>query len=395
MERRIIMQTPYFLINIEELNNNLLNFHSALEKIWPNSIIAYSVKTNSLPWLLKYLKKQDVLAEVVSDEEYELSLLCGYTEEEIVFNGPIKAERRFLSSIEKGSVVNIDSKNELDIFKRNILESNSNIGIRVNVNTSIFDTGEISYKEEGFRFGFSEENNELVNAIDTIRFNDKDNRIGLHFHCNSVTRSLSVYRKIAEYAKYIIRKYEIAPSFIDIGGGFYGGVEGKPTASEYIGTIHEVLKDVVNIETTRLIVEPGSAIIASAVDFYTSVRDVKETNKVRIVTTDGSRINIDPLWKKKTYSNRIEMNSLHKNVIKKQIICGYTCMSHDRIMTLMNEKELSIGDRIIYEKAGSYSMTFGGPFIKYFPEVYVKGDNEIKLVRKRMNVKDYYSIQSI
>ena len=195
------METPFFLINKKKLDDNILNFKSALINIWPNSNIAYSVKTNSLPWLLKYLKKQNVMAEVVSDEEYEIALLCGFKEEEIVFNGPIKGEAAFLDSIKKGSIVNIDSKHEVEILKKNLKESNGNIGVRVNIDTSIFENKDISYIEDGFRFGFAEKNDDLANVIEIIRFGDMNNSIGLHFHCNSVTRSLSFYRKIEEYAK--------------------------------------------------------------------------------------------------------------------------------------------------------------------------------------------------
>ena len=66
------MKTPYFLISEEMLNANVNAFKMALENLWPNSILAYSVKTNSLPWLLKYLNKQGIMAEVVSDEEFHL-----------------------------------------------------------------------------------------------------------------------------------------------------------------------------------------------------------------------------------------------------------------------------------------------------------------------------------
>ena len=388
------METPFFLINKKEIDDNIQSFSSALKKIWPNSSIAYSVKTNSLPWLLKYLKTQNVMAEVVSDEEYELALLCGFREEEIVFNGPIKGESVFLASISKGSIVNIDSKHEVEIFKKNIKEINGNIGVRVNIDTSIFENNDIGYLNNGFRFGFAEKDNDLANVMDAIRFNEKNNKIGLHFHCNSVTRSLKVYQKLAEYAKYIIEKYNITPSFIDIGGGFFGGVDGQPTASDYIAIIHEVLKNTIDIEMTKLIVEPGSAIVGSAVEFHTTVRDIKDTNKSRIVTTDGSRVNIDPLWSKKKYTYRIEMNNQNRHKLKTQIICGYTCMDHDRIMAFLNENAISIGDRIIYEKVGAYTMTFGGPFIKYFPDVYVQDGSDLELVRKRMDVKDFYDIHT-
>lgn len=385
------MKTPFFLINKQELDNNILDFKAALKKIWPNSKIAYSVKTNSLPWLLKYLKSQGLMAEVVSDEEYELAKLCGYNEKQIVFNGPIKGESLFLDSIKKGSIVNIDSKKEVELFKTNIDKTKGNVGIRINVDPSIFDSSDIGYVEDGFRFGFSEKNGEIRSAIDNISYN---NRVGIHLHCNSITRSLDVYSKLAGNAKQVIEKYEVNPSYIDIGGGFFGGVEGKPTATEYVEVIYNMLKDVVDIEKTKLIVEPGSAIIGSAVEFHTTVIDVKDTVKSRIVTTDGSRVNIDPLWSKKMYTHKIKRISQNKSKIHKQIVCGYTCMDHDRIMTLEGKNELSLGDKIVYEKVGSYTMTFGGPFIRYFPEVYVKDESNTELVRTRMKVKDYYKIQT-
>ena len=388
------MKTPFFLIDKQELDHNILNFKIALEKIWPNSKIAYSVKTNSLPWLLKYLKTQGLMAEVVSDEEYELARLCGFTEEQIVFNGPIKGNDTFLEAINKGALVNIDSKNELRLFKEHIKENKDNVGVRINIDTSLFDSNDIGYIEDGFRFGFSEKNGELTDAINIVRLQDDHHKIGIHFHCNSVTRSLNVYRSLAEYAKKIIKKFNLTPSFIDIGGGFFGGVEGKPTATDYIEVIHDVLKDVIDIDNTMLIVEPGSAIIGSAVEFHTSVIDVKDTNKSRIVTTDGSRINIDPLWAKKMYMHKIVATDGNRDEIGKQVICGYTCMDHDRIMILENKNNLCVGDQIIYEKIGAYSMTFGGPFIRYFPEVYIRNESSTELVRKRMEVKDYYEIQT-
>ena len=54
------MKTPYFLILEKELNANITAFQDALNEIWPNSKLSYSVKTNSLPWLLKYLKEKDI-----------------------------------------------------------------------------------------------------------------------------------------------------------------------------------------------------------------------------------------------------------------------------------------------------------------------------------------------
>ena len=197
---------------------------------------------------------------------------------------------------------------------------------------------------------------------------------------------------MAKYALNIIKKYKLEISYIDMGGGFFGGVPGKTTQVEYINAIKQIFASVVDTRKTKLYVEPGSAIIGSVVDLVTSVIDVKNTANARIVTTDGSRIHIDPLWIKKGYMYSLETQK--ETEINKQIICGYTCMDHDRLMVIENEKELSIGDKLIYHRVGAYTMTFGGMFICYYPDVYVSDSERVECVRKQVTVDDYYNIHS-
>lgn len=386
------MKTPYFLISESKLKSNIEAFENALADIWPNSSLAYSVKTNSLPWILKYLNKENVLAEVVSDEEYHLVKLCGFSDNDIVFNGPIKGEETLNTALESKAYINVDSQKDLEYIRRNYPE-NAFIGIRVNVDPNVFMVNDIGYQEDGFRFGFSEKNGAFAKALEIVMGYSKNTKLGLHLHCNSITRSLDVYRAIAKYAAYLIEKYSLKLSFIDIGGGFFGGVEGKPTPKQYISCIKEELEKVIDVNRTKLIVEPGSAIIGSAVDLYTEVLDVKDTDYARIVTTDGSRIHIDPLWAKCRYMYSIEQRE-KTNEIEKQIICGYTCMDHDRIMSIENQPELQVGDEIIYHRVGAYSMTFGGMFIRYYPDVFVESIDGIERVRTSISTEEYIKVHS-
>lgn len=393
------LKTPYFIVNEQEIIDNLNNFKEAFDELWKNYKIAYSVKTNSLPWIIKYMNKKDIIAEVVSDEEYELSIKCGYDPKNIIFNGPIKTLEKFEKALKDGSIVNIDSDSEVEFIKNNKPEINGNIGIRININTNIFEDKDIDYKEDGFRFGFSVENGEFEKVLKILKEIYPSQRIGLHIHVNSITRSINAYRAVAKYTADIIKKYSINPSYIDIGGGFFGGVPGKPTARDYISAVKKELIDIVNPDKTTIIVEPGSAIVGSAFDFCTSVIDVKDITLSRIITTDGSRINIDPLWLKNKYlislANENKIDLTNRNIHPKQIICGYTCMDHDRIMTLENNQELKVNDKIIYHKVGNYTVTMGGMFIRYLPNVYVKTvDGRIEKIRKRTSVEDYYNIQS-
>lgn len=149
------MKTPFFLIQKELLDKNIQSFSNALAELWPNSCLGYSVKTNSLPWILRYLLKKGVYAEVVSDEEYRLATLVQYPSSRIIFNGPIKGEEQFKKACSEGAILNIDSHNDL-LLLRKYGNSDSKVGIRVNLPPDIFDESDVGYEEDGFRFGFCE-----------------------------------------------------------------------------------------------------------------------------------------------------------------------------------------------------------------------------------------------
>ena len=130
------LSTPCFVFEEDELVANFLDFEKALHAHWSaDSRVAYSVKTNPLPWILDIARRCGCMAEVVSDEEYHLALSRGYSPEEIVFNGPIKGRAWIRYALAKGSIVNIDSENDID----HVIEFASGasapvrVGIRVNI----------------------------------------------------------------------------------------------------------------------------------------------------------------------------------------------------------------------------------------------------------------------
>lgn len=64
------MQTPYFLIHENLLDENVMAFQQALSKCWPNSQLSYSVKTNSLGYEPEYdfvTMMKDFKREMVSE----------------------------------------------------------------------------------------------------------------------------------------------------------------------------------------------------------------------------------------------------------------------------------------------------------------------------------------
>ena len=382
MERK----TPYYVIDQKSLDDNFEKLERALKKHWSNFIIGYSYKTNALPWIIRHFDRLGCYAEVVSEEEYRLAKLVGVKKGNLIYNGPIKMKETFLEAIRDGCIVNIDSEREIDWLDE-LPRKNRVIGIRVNFDIERMCPGQSQCPEEGGRFGFCYENGEFSKAVTMLQ--EKGARVsGLHLHTSSKSRGLDIYRAIAMVACDIQKEFRLDLDYVDVGGGFFGGLPTKPQFDEYMALMADILSTQFDKGRTSLIIEPGMAVIGAPVRYVTTVIDVKDTQYNGFVVTDGSRTSIDPLMSKSSYFHSYE-RSADSSIVPKQIICGYTCMEHDRLFEAIDEPALLPGDRIIYDKVGAYTMCLTPLFIKYFPDVYVERDGVFIKVREAWRPEDY------
>lgn len=379
--------SPYYLIDAEKFDGQLEELKKALAAYWNNYVIAYSYKTNSLPWVIRRANAAGAYAEVVSDDEFLLAKKIDAIG--VVYNGIAKSEETFIRAVTECDIVNIDSWREIDWLAKHGIKGKG-VGVRVNFDLEKLCPGESACGNEGGRFGFCYENGEFAKALSGIAQSGNE-VVGLHLHASSRTRSTSVYRAIASIACKAALQYGLKLRFVDVGGGFFGGMEGKPVFGDYLKVISEQLREVFSPSETALIVEPGMSVAGPSVSFVTTVVDVKDTPYGSFAVTDGSRCQVDPLMRKSSYFYRIERLSSGREFVDRQVVCGYTCMENDRLFVLSGQERLCPGDRIIYEKVGAYTMCLAPLFIKYFPAVYVSENGETKCVRKRWTCDDYMS----
>lgn len=382
--------TPAFVIDVPALERFTDRFRQAMDTHWPHSILSYSFKTNSLPWLVTFMRDRGAWAEVVSDAEYELALALGYEPDRIVLNGPYKSRERLRAALLGGSVINLESKRDVAWtveLAHELPETEFGIGLRVNWDLESRCPGESTFDEQSSRFGFSTENGELDQAISELT--SAGVRIaGLHVHRNSRTQSLGVYRAAATVAAEVITSRGLDLDWIDIGGGFFGSDHGSPTFDDYMQVIRQTLDGVVDVERTCLITEPGGALVAVPMEFHASVIDVKQVESRTFVVTDTSRTNLDPLFRR-TNPYEIDVATSSTRVISEQIVSGFTLVEGDRLMTLHDMPELELDDRIVFHKVGAYTMALQPLFIEYLPAVYARTETELMLVRSKWGATEY------
>ena len=382
------LSTPCFILDKEELEKSIVGFQDALAINFSNYIVGYSVKTNSTISCLHIACEKGCYAEVVSYDEYNLARKCGFSQNHIIFNGPMKSKDIFIDAILHGAIVNIECKREL-IWLNDLPKDRSyHIGLRLNINISQISPSDANGENDNSRFGFSDETEEFSNAIDYINKYPNILLTGLHIHRTAHTRSLNFYKNSINYACQVIKKYDLKLSYLDVGGGYFGIFKNKPTYKDYSDIFKHALY-VNHLENLNVIIEPGNALVASCFSFVCKVIDVKHIEKDRwFITTDGSRNDIDPFYKKTDYIKEIYSSRLFP-IVKEQVISGCTCLESDRLFILKGHPLLNVGDLIVYHNVGAYTMCLSPLFIRYFPNIYMKDKDGYQLVREKWNVTNF------
>ena len=382
------LQTPCYILDIAELERSICGFQDALKNNFGNSVVGYSVKTNSTPYSLRLAGKLGAYAEVVSSDEYELARLCGFSPGCIIYNGPMKSKETFIEAILNGSIVNIETKREIEWLKELPEGKYFNVGLRLNINISYVSPDDADGDNDDSRFGFSDNTKEFSEVISRLNHMANIHISGLHIHRTAHSRSIQFYKNSIEFACQVIKKYNLSLDYIDVGGGYFGIFPNKPTYQQYSNAFYEVLKRHA-LDNLTVIVEPGNALVASSFDFLSEVIDIKNVDNTKwFITTDGSRNDIDPFYRKTSYIYDIEYHTTSKAVAQ-QVISGCTCLEYDRIMTLTDQPLLSVGDRIRYKNVGAYTMCLTPMFIRYIPNIYAKDTLGYHLIREKWSAQDY------
>lgn len=381
------LETPCYIVNDTEYRHSIEELMCSYSSRWPGkTIYGYSVKTNHLPYLVKTAHQYGWMIEVVSPDEYSFAIECGVSKNSIIYNGPQKRES-VIEAILNNSIVNLDNLMEVKLVCENagkLVNCERRIGIRINFDLEAECPGETTCKDEVGRFGISYENGDVNLALIMLR-NAGIKVAGLHLHTSSNSRSLNVFRAISRKAVEIIHKLEMQDlCFIDIGGGYFGGsfFPGKPNVAQYADVICSELINGLGIERCKkldLVLEPGAAILATAMDYLVSVLNIRDIRGRRVVTVDGSVIHINPMMNPHETPCTI-INPGDTTEIN-QIVGGSTCMEMDRLLPRGLHQLLEMDTQILFHACGAYMSTHNSSFINAAPNIYVKKDDGYECLR--------------
>ena len=392
----------FFIVDICQFKQNYTEFIQAFRSIYANTNLGYSYKTNYLPKLCQTAAELGGYAEVVSQMEYDLAIAIGVPPDRIIFNGPLKDQADLEAAILAGAIVNLDSLEEAEIvaaLAKRLPAQQIAVGLRCN-----FNLGD----DRISRFGLDVEAGDLDRIFQKFGELPNCQVDGLHCHFTTAARSIASYALRTKKILEISDRYfpDRPPKFIDVGGGFFGKMTADlqeqfdchiPNYQEYATAIATQLQSRFPDANSRpeLIIEPGVAIIADVLIFACKVVGLKTVRSRQIALVVGSFQNVKPTMTDKNLAIKVYRNM--ENTQQRKLsgtidIVGYTCMETDCLYKDY-QGEVGIGDYIVFENMGAYTIVFKQPFIRPNPPIisYDSNLDEYSLVRRAETAKDIFA----
>ena len=369
--------SPLFVMSERKIRDNIKSAKRIFETRYPKVQFAWSYKTNYLNAVCNVFHQEGSWGEVVSRFEYEKAIQNGVPPNKILFNGPDKTDDDLKLSIKNDSPIHIDHLDELYrlIELAGNMHAKPRVAIRVNMDTGVYPMWD--------RFGFNYENGQAWDAVNKIMASGKLNLIGLHCHIGTYMLTPSAYgvaaTKMADLAQSIKRRYKIALTYIDMGGGFASkntlkgamqlGVDAVPELSQYAEAITTPLLNAGfdPEELPYLYLETGRALVDDAGFLLGSVISNKRLTDGRRATILDFGVNI--LFTSFWYDHKVSPAQSFGQHTEDCILYGPLCMNIDVIRENISFPPLNAGDQVVVHNVGAYNITQSMQFIALRPPV--------------------------
>jgi len=395
--------SPFYIFDEAAFRKNYDDIVNAFGGRYEKFILAYSYKTNYIPYLCGIIKSKGGFAEVVSRLEYDLALKVGQEPKKIVFNGPVKHYEDVELALGNHSIVNLDSWSEIDhVAEYAAKNPNEAVQVGLRINIGLSDNKGQSHIQEQLkvgRFGFDPSNQNLEKVLSRLASIGNVTVNSLHGHTSTTDRSAWCYQVITETLCRIASRFiPETVEYINIGGGIFGYIPPDmrwtktPSFDDYADVVCKVLKDNEWVQRRRpyLMLEPGVAMVANTLSFVTKVISTKSIQGRLFVTVDGSAYNVKPTFHKINQPHQIikQNDSSQQDTFD---VVGSTCMEKDYLLTEVTDARPETGDFIKIDNVGAYTVVLTPPFINPAPPVLVKTSKGYKPIRNRQTLKDMFS----
>lgn len=413
---KIIKQfgTPIYIIDEQTLHKKVKELLDAYKKFKGPVKVAYSIKANFNPAVLKTFIKDNILFDATSTGELYFYNMCKGNPENIIYTSVTEELEEYEYALKNGvkkvvvsshnGLVNLaEAANALNIKPQTMIRINPEVGVKAEVRAS--------YKHGKFGVPFNTNTiDSVTNILKKILANDMLEFDGFHFHLGSQITDFACFTHALDKLEAFISKMKKEyPNFtvntIDIGGGtpvFYGENVPSPSdiASSVIGKLNQIADMYSNF---LLIIESGRFLTAESCILVSKIVNTKEYADHKFVIVDaGYHILLDAALLKQEYPQEVvftdsknNYDSTNNNVNGNKVhLAGRLCDTYD-VFPVSKVSQLNNADKskyILFYNVGAYSIVFNMPFhCQTKPPVVMKKNNwQYVMVRKPTSIEHLF-----
>jgi diaminopimelate decarboxylase len=395
--------TPLYLFDEFTLRHKCREFKKEFSKYRPDTLVIYASKAFLNKALALIIKEEGLGLDVVSGGELYIAHSVNFPPDKIYFHGNNKTPEELKLALDWGiGRVVVDNFYELELLN----ELAKKRGIRQDILfrlTPGVDPHTHQYTTTGTldsKFGFPITTGQAEEAVSQAMSASNLNLLGFHFHLGSQIREIKPYELAIEivlcFAQKVTAKYNFQASEFNIGGGFavqYTLDSEVPSVADYAQTTSNKLNDLTStlkLDHSKLIVEPGRAIVGQAGIALYTVGAIKEIPSIRkyVCVDGGMSDNIRPALYGAKYEALVA-NTASEPEQNLVTIAGKLCESGDILARDINLASVSPGDVLAIPACGAYSL----PMVSNYnglprPAIAMAREGEAHLIRRRESYQD-------
>ena len=401
--------TPLYLIDEDTLHAKAKELHKAYSKFKGQVKVAYSIKANFTPAVIKAFMKDGIAFDLTSLGELYFIKQCKVDPENIIYTSVTEELEEYIEVLQSGvRRIVVSSFNGM----ANLAKAASKAGrgempltmIRVNPEVGVKAEVRASYRNS--KFGVPLNGGTIDSATKMVKHlmgSDLLKFEGFHFHLGSQITDFSCYTHALDKMDAFMTKIKREnPAFqvntFDIGGGtpiFYNDPVPTPAqmAENHISKLNQLAE---THGTFTLMIESGRFLVAESSILVSRIVNTKEYNEHKIVIVDaGYHILLDAALLKQEYPQEVVQilpHSIDKRTtatlatVKNTHLAGRLCDTYDvfPLSKASNLSESEVGRYISFYNVGAYSIVFNMPFhCQTKPPIVMKdSDGKFRLVRK-------------
>lgn len=382
--------TPVYVYSTATLRHHARVLFAALADLH-DPLIAFAVKANPNPAVLRALAEQGLGGDIVSIGEYRRALAAGMPPDKILFSGVGKTAAEMAEAMAGGLLqFNLESVEEARTLSAAASAANMTapVAFRLNPDVEAGTHAKITTGTADSKFGIPAAR--ALEAFRAARDLPGLKVTGVTVHIGSQLTSLAPLETAFTRLGGLIaalRDDGFAIELADLGGGLgvpYGpGQPEPPSPAAYGKMVARVTRD----WSVRLAFEPGRLITGNAGVLLTQVVRVKPGERHPWLILDAA---MNDLMRPALYDAYHHIEAVRpsgKRIVAN--VVGPVCESGDTFALAREMDETSEGELVVFRTAGAYgaAMCSGYNSRPLTPEVLVDG-SRWAVVRRRIDLEE-------